>query len=254
MQKQDIARAASLLMEARRGRRRIADLPPDLQPATIADAYAIQDAIVALAGTVGGWKVAPAGDKPEPRCAPILAANLHASPATLTAGELLVAPEIEVEIAVRFVKDLPARAQPYTTDDVLAAIGSIHPALEVLSSRFENRKVVPPLAAIADAQSNGSAVFGPALTSWQALEFATVSMTLTFDGSKVGTVDGGPSTALVLDSLVWLANHVATRHGGLKAGQVVITGARIKPVVVPKPGTAVTADVAGIGSVSATVG
>jgi len=254
MQKQDIDRAASVLVETRRGRRRLADLPADLQPTSMAEAYAIQDAVVALTGAVGGWKVAPAGNNPEPRCAPIPAANLHASPATLATGELLMAPEIEVEIAVRFSKDLPPRTKPYTTDEVTAAIGSIHPALEVLSSRFENRKAVSPLTAIADAQSNGSAVFGPALTNWQSVDFSTVGMVLFFDGKQVGQTDGGASNADVFASLVWLANSGAVRQGGLKAGQVVITGARIKPVVVPKSGTAVKADVVGIGSVSATVG
>jgi len=251
MDAESIGRAADLLVDVRRSRRRLTDLPPDLQPSDIAAAYAVQDAVVARAGTIGGWKVSPPTPVEEPRCSPVLAADIHASPANLTFAANLIAPEIEVEIALLLARDLPARARAFDAEEVAEAIGSAHPALEILSSRFENRKAVPPNAAVADGQSSGGIVFGPALTDWRSLDFANVAMELYYDDERVGHCAGGPTLAVVLEEMTWLANHAARRNGGLKSGQIVITGARIKPIPIPRPNSRVRAEVAGLGSVSA---
>jgi 2-keto-4-pentenoate hydratase len=94
-------------------------------------------------------------------------------------------------------------------------------------------------------------VKGDGTASFDTVEFADVAMSLTFDGTVVGTATGGPSTADVLATLTWLANHACARSGGLRAGQVVITGARIHPISLPPRGAGLTAHLAGIGTVEA---
>ncbi len=146
MQPEDVARAAAILFSARQNLRPITDLPPALQPQTIVDAYAIQDAVVAMQGPIAGWKLGMPAASADQRCAPVAAPYVFASPADSMSGALLIAPEIEVEIAVRFARDLPPREAPYTAVDVEAAIGSVHPALEILSLRYVNRRAVAPLS------------------------------------------------------------------------------------------------------------
>lgn len=46
----------------------------DIVPASLAEAYAVQDALLAQLGPVGGWKVGAAGPQAEPGCAPLPAA------------------------------------------------------------------------------------------------------------------------------------------------------------------------------------
>lgn len=242
--------AATILTEARRGGHRLADLPEELRPANVAEAHAIQDATLRHLGAIGAWKVSPIRPDAEPGCAPIAASLITSSPATYTAAQLPEA-EAEVEIAVKLGRNLPPRAAPYTADDLREAIATVHPAIEVLSSRFINRKAVAALTAVADGQSNAAIVLGAARKDWAGLDFGKVAMRLRLDGKEVTATEGGTPTDTVLASLAWLANHAGKRHGGLKQGDVVITGARLGPWRI---GTATaTADVDGLGEVSITI-
>jgi 2-keto-4-pentenoate hydratase len=241
--------AALLLVGARQGGHRLADLPEDVRPATIEDAYAIQDAANRHLGPVGGWKVGPRRDGEEPRCAPISAELIKSSPATLSRSQTPAA-EAEVEIAVKLGRDLPPRRHPYTADDLRAAIASVHPAIEVLSSRFLDRKAVAPLTAIADGQSNAAVILGEGRCDWAALDLGTVAMRLRLDGKEVKATQGGSATEDMLAALAWLADHAAARDGGLKKGDVVITGARLGPW--PIGGAQTEADAEGLGTVRLT--
>ncbi|WP_431284589.1 2-keto-4-pentenoate hydratase [Humitalea sp. 24SJ18S-53] len=240
--------AARLLLDVRGGGSRLAKLPDGLQPATIAQAYAIQDAVNLALGPVAGWKVSPLRGTDPPNCAPIGAALIHASPARLASGALPGA-EIEGEVAVTLGRDLPPRATPYGPDDLGAAIASVHLAVEVLSSRFQDRKAVPPLGVVADSQGNAAVVLGPARGDWRDLELGGVAMRLLVGGAEVASVAGGADTANVLASLAWLANHAAARMGGLRRGDVVITGARAGPRPIGLGATTVVADAPDLGRV-----
>jgi 2-keto-4-pentenoate hydratase len=161
-------------------------------------------------------------------------------------------PEIEVEIAARFFRDLGPRTAVYTIAEVADAIASLHLAFEVISSRFQNRKATAPFSVLADGQSNGAIVYGEGIANWRAIDLGKVPMMLDFEGRTVAAAESGASTELVLHDLTWLANHVAKRSGGLRAGQVVITGARISPVSLPIGASRVRAEAPLIGTVSAT--
>jgi 2-keto-4-pentenoate hydratase len=244
--------AAALLMDARQSGHRIADLPEDARPTSIEQAYAIQDATVRQLGAVGGWKVGPMRPGATPNCAPIAASLIHASPARFV-YDTASAPEVEVEIAIRLGRDLPPRGTAYEADEMRAAIVSLHPAIEMLNSRFTDRKVVSPLSTLADAQSNAAVVIGSGLQDWREVELGRVAMRLRIDGEECAAAGGGPDTDNVLAALAWLANHLAARCGGLRAGDVVITGARLGPWAVTKRPAGIEADVAGLGIVEIVV-
>ena len=154
-----VTQAANLLIEARRTGSRIASLPDSCRPSTPDEAYAIQDAVAARLGAVGGWKVGAGSPQAEPVCAPmpadlIFRSEQHpsyaASPGT----------EIETEIAFVLGADLPARDTPYTIEDVVAAVASVHAAIELVDSRFADRRSVDRLSLLADSLSNGAFVLG----------------------------------------------------------------------------------------------
>ena len=44
----------------------------------------------------------------------------------------------EPEFAFRMARDLPPRETPYSVDEVLAAVATLHPAIELPDSRYEN--------------------------------------------------------------------------------------------------------------------
>ncbi|WP_270933403.1 2-keto-4-pentenoate hydratase [Falsiroseomonas oryzae] len=244
--------AAQLLLEIRRTRTRPAGLPPDLAPRSVEQAYAIQDLVVSRLGGIGGWKIVHPAAGAAPRCSPIPASEIMESGASI-AWDALLWPEVEVELAVVIGRDLPPRSVPYEPKDLRRAIAYVTGAFELLGSRFADRTAVSRTESLADLLSSAGVVKGDGTARFETVEFADVAMSLTFDDTVVGAATGGPSTADVLGTLAWLANHACDRTGGLRAGQVVITGARIHPLSLPSRGARLTAHLAGIGQVEASI-
>ncbi len=236
----------ALLLSHRKAGTTIADLPADLVPPDLATAYAIQDEIIAALGTVGAWKVAPMPESGAPGCAPILAANIHPDGVVLPRRDF-AGLAIEVEVAVTLRGELDARSASITPAEVRTAIGSFHIALELLASRYVDRKAMPSFATFADLQSNGGVVLGAPIGADTLAEFGQQEFSLRFDGAVVGSTASGATTANVLAAIAWLAGHVAGRGQLLRAGTVIITGARLGPIALT--GDAVEADGKGLGSV-----
>lgn len=191
-------------------------------PADDAAAYRIQAEVMAALGDIGGWKVGHNPADGSFTCAPIPATAIHPTPAHLTQAEC---PDrmVEAEIAVLLAHGLPPREQAYTEADVAAAIGSAHPAIEVLQSRYADVDAVDKPTNLADSLSNHALVCGPAIDSWQAIDLAAETVRVVVNGQELKRATGNPAGPM-LPLLVWLAN-VGTRWaGGLKAGQMVTTG------------------------------
>lgn len=244
MTPQQAEQAAALLATARSGEP-IPGLPEALRPQSDADAYAIQDAVLDRLGQqIGGWKV---GVTPEGGnfCAPIYAAAVHASPATMPARDLHVI-GIECEIGFRLNRALPARAQPYTRDEVLAS-ATLHPTIEIVDSRYIDFRSLDRLQVLADNFSNGGLVYGAAASGWEGIDLAHPPITATADGKPfadcTGLRAGNP-----IDLLVIAVNHVANRHGGVTEGTFVTTGTHTG-LVFTEPGARIHADYGGLGKV-----
>lgn len=218
-----IHQAAKHLLDARAQRTPIASLPQDCRPADAAQGYAIQDAVAAQLGPIGGWKVGAASHDSEPNCAPLPAAGIMQSPARCLSSDYPLR-GIEVEIAYRFKHDLPPQAQPYTLAQVLDAVASVHPAIEVVESRYSDRTQVDYPSALADSLSHGGLVYGEGRDHGFAINQLEQPVQLMFNDKTVVDTQGANSAGDVLRLLVWLANHVAARHGGIRAGQIVTTG------------------------------
>ncbi|QQR38299.1 2-keto-4-pentenoate hydratase [Devosia rhizoryzae] len=234
-----------LLLAHRKAGTTVDALPAELVPADLKSAYAIQDETIVALGKVGAWKVAPFPETGEPACSPLLASAIHPDGVRLRHSDL-PGLAIEVEVAVKLSRDLRGTA---SEDEVRAAIGSVHPALELLSSRFADRRSVPQLAAFADLQSNGAIVLGAPVSFATLPEFGNQAMTLSLDGRHGASTESGPTTSNMLSALTWLVRHSAARNTPLTAGMVVITGARLGPVVFQ--GTHAEAQAPGLGSVKA---
>ena len=155
-----IATAARRLLDARRTRTRIS--LDDLALTEAAHAYAVQDLLIRSLGPIGGWKVGAKGPDHEPTCAPLPAAGILATPATLPDGAWR-ARGIETELALRIDADLPERDVPYTLDEVAAAIGAVLPAIEVVETRLREFPKAAPLAMLADLGAHGALVTGAAM-------------------------------------------------------------------------------------------
>src|ERR1700734_530840 len=125
---------ARMLEDARRTNTPITDLPEPLQPVSVDEAYFVQDKLSLVYGEVGGWKVGAPTAEATPMFAPMPKAWMGPSGSVMGGGIMRRFRGLEAEIAFLMGKDLPPRETPYTRDEVIAAIASCHPAIEILES------------------------------------------------------------------------------------------------------------------------
>src|SRR5688572_4120411 len=116
------AAAAESLFRAHERREPFTPLPPELAPRTVSEAYAIQDAFVALRaqklGAIAGYKIALTSAEMRrfvgvdtPMAGVMLESTVHRSPARVRAADY-VRLIVEFEIAVEIADDLPSADKP----------------------------------------------------------------------------------------------------------------------------------------------
>ncbi|HMD21820.1 MAG TPA: fumarylacetoacetate hydrolase family protein [Alloacidobacterium sp.] len=217
--------ASELILAARRDSQPIESLPEALRPHTLDEAYALQDIIAQALGPIGGWKVGALSPDATPAYAPMpLLGGFAHSGQTLSESHRRYR-GVEAEIAFRIGKDLPVRDQAYSREEVIEAIASAHPAIELMEPAFLDPDKVDRLSMIGDLQMNGGFAYGPAFPAWQSADLTKESVVMSIDGVVrfEGTASNPAGTDL-LRLVTWLANEGQHRTGGLKAGDWITTG------------------------------
>ncbi len=257
-----IARAARYFHDIHAGKKPLPPTPPEIRDASLDEAYAMQEALQALfipeRGAIAGYKIAlttPVMQQlmgvDQPCAGAIFAKMVHHSSASLRHGDYgRIA--VECEIAVRLGADLPARAKPYTREDVAAAVEACLPAIELIEDHACDRyKEVGARGLIANNAWNAGCVLGPAVTAWRGLDLAEVSGAMAINGVEIGRGRGGDVMGgHPFHALAWVANTVAVRGRPLRRGMIVLTGS-VVATQWPKPGDTVTVSFAGLGEASA---
>jgi 2-keto-4-pentenoate hydratase len=228
--KSPTARAVDLLVEAYTMGMKLEALPESLRPTTIAAAHALQRAFVAaLHIEPAGWKIGCTSAAARailkakgPFAGRVLLPRCFASGATLP-GSGYAMRGLEGEFAFVLAKDLKPRKRPYTRAEVLAAIGDLHPAVEIVDSRYADWGKVTLPEIVADMGANGALVVGPPAKGWRRLDLAKVGVTMRAGGKVVGRGKGGDALGDPVEALRWLANNPASKDG-LRAGEIVSTG------------------------------
>jgi 2-keto-4-pentenoate hydratase len=251
--------AARHLFEAHERRERFIPLPPELAPKSAEDAYAIQDAFVALRaqklGAIVGYKVALTSPEmrrfvgvEEPQAGAMLEHTVLRTPASVRAADycrLLV----EFEIAVEIAEDLPAADAPFSRERVAKAVGAVMPALELADDRnadyAELRK--HPFELIADNAWNEGAVLGRPIREWQGIDVGAAHGVATINDEVVGEGRGADAMGHPFNAVAWVADYLAAHGRGLLRGDVVITGS-IVTTKFAKAGDFIQFSVEGLGN------
>jgi 2-keto-4-pentenoate hydratase len=225
--------AARLLVTARASGRPGSRLPEACRPNDLESALAIQRRTVALLGQpIGGWKCSlpPAPDRIN--CAPILAPTIfRTSPCAIAAiGDIA---RIEPEVAFVMKGDLPRRDLPYSDTEVRAAIGETRLVLELLGTRYADPAAVGWLEMMADCVQNQGLFVGPIVAAGPEAPLAAFPVAIRDGGRVLSTHDGRHGDGHPLRPLVWLANFLAARDEGLRAGHVITTGSYAGAIEVP---------------------
>jgi 2-keto-4-pentenoate hydratase len=226
-----IERAAALLIEARRTRQPT-DLPDACQPRSLEDAYQIQEAVTAgLGETPVGWKIGATDAAvrtlegfDEPVAGRLFAGHVHAAPADLPAALFTTFRNCETEFAFRLAHDLPPQPEPYRRDEVMAAIATLHPAIEVGDTRYRDRAGMGGIGVCADNSGGTEFVMADGIAAWSGLDLPARTVVLEVDGAPRAQGSGSAVMGDPIEALVWLANHLSQRKIGLRAGEIVTTG------------------------------
>ena len=158
----------------------IESLPEACRPRTMAEGYAAQRALAAASGeAVVGWKIAATSTSGQrhinvggPIAGRLLAGRVHRAPCEVTFGSNRMA-VAEAEFAFAMGSDLPAREEPWSVEEVLAAVASLHPAIEIPDSRFADFTRAGSAQLAADNACAHEFVLGPATDAdWRALDLA----------------------------------------------------------------------------------
>lgn len=251
---------AEQLSEARAGGGTI-DTAAIAEPATLAEAYAVQDTVIRLLGhRVVGYKVGSTSKEAqrilgtsEPGSCPVPAPYLYESPARIGIVPAQT-PAIEGEFAFRLGRDLPPRDAPYTRAEATDAVDAVAGAIEVVGSRLAGGLAGQGrYFSTADCGANIALVVGPWTTDWRALDLPGHRVVVSIDGKPAGEGTGARALEDPMNVLVWLANDQSRRGRGLAKGMCVSTGTctGLDPV---KPGDHVIADFGSLGTVEIAFG
>jgi 2-keto-4-pentenoate hydratase len=248
MNKQQIEHAAHILVQARRDMKPLDGLPADLKPSSFEEAHAIQDAVSQQLGQlIAGFKaMAPANG--DPTRGIIYGGTIHASPCKLPASAV---PQcgVEGEVAFIFRRDLPARAKPYTRNEVAAVVDACA-VIEVVHSRFAQKAPVSNLEKLADSISNGALVYDVPRADWRGLQLGKLKVALSVNGKSRLEQVGGHPTGDPLGVAVVLAN-IWREKGGVRTGQFVTCGS-CTGLIFLKPGDVCSVKFEGLGSAQVT--
>jgi 2-keto-4-pentenoate hydratase len=232
------ARAAESLLAEHKANLRFKPLGPPAAPATIPDAYDIQEKYVALLrgehGDAVGYKVGLTSAAMQAFCGidhpiagVVLARRLHESGATVRRSDFGRL-GLEFEIAVRIGSDVPVTRMPYTAGMIRPHIGGVCAAIELVDDRSADYANLDVLSLVADNSWNAGIVLSEFATQWPDLE--GVPGRATKDGVAIGEGHGRDILGHPFNSVAWLATQLASRDVQLKAGEVVMTGAVMKTV------------------------
>ncbi|QPF91929.1 2-keto-4-pentenoate hydratase [Bradyrhizobium commune] len=258
LDRDQIAAASQILVQHWHEGSKLDALETRLRPQTRAEGYAIQAALEAR-GKLFGWKIAATSEAGQrhinvagPMAGRILSDTVIADggTASMTGNEMRVG---EPEFCFRMGRDLSPRSVPFGVDEVLAAVDTLHPAIEIPDSRFATFANAGEAQLIADNACAHLFVLGAATdANWRAMNLVEERPEIMLRGQRyIGhgkNVLGDPRVALT-----WLANELRGLGITLRAGEVVTTGTCHPPLPI-QAGDHFAADFGVLGKVSVRFG
>jgi 2-keto-4-pentenoate hydratase len=237
---EDIAaeRAAEWLLAEHRAGHRFTTLRPSAAPASISDAYDIQDKYVALLrprhGETAGYKVGLTSATMQAFCGidhpiagVVLASRMHRSGDEVRPkdfGRL----GLEFEIAVRIKSDILATEKPFTAAAIEPHIEGVCAAIELVDDRAADYASLDVRSLVADNSWNAGIVLSEFKPAWP--DLVPMLGRAVKAGDVIGEGYGRDILGHPFNSVAWLATQLASRGTILKAGQVVMTGSVMKTV------------------------
>ncbi|MBM3519485.1 MAG: hypothetical protein FJX63_01720 [Alphaproteobacteria bacterium] len=220
----------SALAAARQSETPLAELPEPVPPA-LDRAFRLQGEVSqALGWRQIGWKIGctslraqKALNAPGPFPGTMFANRLFRSGdhvPTIAVNRRVVEPEVAFTMA----SALPPRGRDYDPSEVLAAIASVHAAVEVVNPRTPRGFADPVPWFIVDGGLNDSLVLGAAQKPLAIDTYGSLRAEVEANDKPMGQGVGANALGGGHLALTWLANHLCGQGKGLGEGDIVTTG------------------------------
>lgn len=225
------------------------------------EAYAVQNALVAMKKAAGGkqvgWKIGLTSRAMQqalgittPDSGVLLDDMLFQTGSTVPRGRF-IQPRIEAEIA--FVMRAPLSGADVTQEQVIAATDYVVPALEILDTRIlradpDTGRARVITDTISDNAANAGVVLGARGHDVEAFDLRWVGAIVKRDGVVEETGLGAGVLNDPVTSMVWLVQRLAQYGAGLEPGDIVLSGSFIRPLEAP-PGSVFEAEFGDFGRV-----
>ena len=229
---ENAASVARRFVDARLRAEGLADYPGVL-PASLDDAYAIQDAAIAeWAQPVLGWKVgrilSPLSERyASDRLAGPIFNVFHAGKGSFcdmaVFGQGFAA--AEAEFVLRIGAKLQEGKIQYTLAEAAELIDAVHVGIEIASSPLRPINDLGPTAIVSDFGNNNGLVIGPQIPDWRESGFEEWDVMTSIDGIEKGRGQASSFANGALGSARFLFELMARRGILLQAGQWISSGA-----------------------------
>jgi 2-keto-4-pentenoate hydratase len=180
----------------------------------------------------------------------VLFADMEFSDGGEAPWRLMQQPKAEAEIALVLKNEIDR--PDITYGELVRSVEYVVPAIEIVGSRIKDWDIRIS-DTVADNASSGLYVLGSPPRSLTGLDLAAAGMVLKRNGRPVSFGAGAACLGHPLNAALWLARTCARLGSGLKAGDVVLTGA-LGPMVPVKPGDMLEAVISGLGAARLGVG
>jgi len=224
----DRSRIAGRFLAARRAASGLDAYPGDF-PASLDEAYAIQDAAIAAWGRpVIGWKV---GRVAEPLVG-LFGTDRLAGPIFQQAADGAEMPVFaegfaagEAEFLLRIGTAPPAGKTDFTLDETANLIDAVHVGIEIASSPLGAINDIGPIAVVSDFGNNNGLVVGPEIPDWRTSGFEQWDVTCLIGGEVAGTGRAAAFPHGAIGAARFLFELMARRGIALTPGQWISSGA-----------------------------
>lgn len=226
----NVSKIAEAFVSARRTGRALPDYPGTI-PASLTEAYRVQDAAIGLHGAaIGGWKVGrinPPIDQVDRLTGPIFADSIvpgdDATPAMRVFRGGFGAAEAEYLLRIGRAPE-PGKAS-FSRDEAIALIDAVHIGIEVASSPFPGINDLGATVTISDFGNNNGLVIGTAIEGWRDGAFERWPVELLVNGETIGSGVGVEMLDGPIGAARFLFGLMADRGIALQPGQWISSGA-----------------------------
>ncbi len=233
------------------------------RPASLDEGYRVQQLLnrrfaEAGRGATAGYKVGLTSEaiqtmygSDQPISGVVFEKGVHRSPARIALADYTHL-GIEFELAVEIGREFRPDDAPFTLEEARARVAACMPAFELIEDRNADHDDVDALSILVDNAWCAGVVLGSPRTDWRSLDLADTPVSLKVGDAPPVAAATGAAMGNPLNSLVWLANQLASRETTLEAGMIVMTGSTLATQF-PAAGDRFVYEIEGLGAAEATI-